>query len=54
MMKYINKVTGAVIEAHCELSGGDWEPLREAEGSDAGGKVMAKKPGGKNKKQQEE
>ena len=26
-MKYINKVTGAVIEAACELSGGNWIPL---------------------------
>ena len=26
-MKYRNRVTGAVIEASCLISGGNWEPV---------------------------
>ena len=28
-MKYVNRITGAVIESTCEISGGGWEPMRE-------------------------
>lgn len=28
-MKYRNSRTGAVIDASCEISGGNWEPVPE-------------------------
>lgn len=28
-MRYINRRTGAVIDACCPISGGDWEPVPE-------------------------
>ena len=28
-MRYINRRTGAVIDACCQISGGDWEPVPE-------------------------
>lgn len=52
-MKYINKVTGAVIDARCEISGGDWEPMPEGKGSPDSRKPEAKKPGRKPKESKE-
>lgn len=48
-MKYINKVTGAVIDACCEISGGDWEPMVEAKGSPEPDKDAPKKAARKPK-----
>ena len=47
-MKYINKVTGAVIEAACEISGGDWEPVPQERPE-----AQEKARGAKTKKQKE-
>jgi len=31
-MKYVNTKTGSVIVTDCEISGGDWEPVKEKNG----------------------
>ena len=55
-MKYVNKVTKAVITTNGEISGGDWEEFKdfieetaveEPEGSEAVEKAPAKKTKGK-------
>ena len=48
-MKYRNSRTGAVIDASCEISGGNWEPVPE---EDTGNQPdpVEKKPAAKAKK----
>ena len=33
-MKYINKVTGIVIDVDSKISGGDWKKIREKTGKE--------------------
>lgn len=42
-MKYINKVTGIVIDVGSKISGGDWEPVEEKKKDDTGKPVRGKK-----------
>lgn len=43
-MKYWNSKTGAVIEASCEISGGNWKPVPEE------GTGVQPEPAGKSRK----
>ena len=43
-MKYRNSRTGAVIDAACEISGGNWEPVPEE------GTGVQPEPAGKSRK----
>ena len=43
-MKYRNSKTGAVIDAACEISGGNWEPVPEE------GTGVQPEPAGKGRK----
>lgn len=42
-MRYVNKVTGTVIDTKSEISGGDWEPAEEKKKDDTRKTVRGKK-----------
>lgn len=50
MKKYLNKVTGAVIDVPCALEGPDWEEVTEAKEAEPKAEPKAEKAPAKAKK----